>query len=383
VSVLFLRTIRSLSSDAPQRRHAAVVIGLAGLGVWLMWALVARVSIVVVSARARLEARQAAHQLAIPQSGTVAVANLTLGRAVRRGEILIELDARDEVIRRARLIDEISNAERGVAAMQAQIVAGRALADAQRRSSETSLRQVREETAGGRELARIERERAERTARLGVNGLVPRVEVDETSRRAAAAESRVRGFVAAEEKSRRILSEVTASAEAQLRALENDRIEIEQQLAAARTALWSTDVIIERMRVRSPVDGHITSSIEPKPGAWLAAGEKLCSIATAEPVEVTAWFPLESMPVIRAGQPASVWINYVAPRARKVIRAVVTSVEHDPAGSEFKVHLRLAGTQSSSALVGQGFPAVTVVEVQRVTPFQALLQTAGMAHTGD
>lgn len=360
-----------------------MVIALAVLGAWFVWAAVGRVSIVVVSRRARLETRQAAHQLASPQAGAVAVANVTLGRVVRRNEILLQFDARDEAVRRMRLVEEIRSAERGIAAMQAQIVAARSLAEAQKRSSEATQRQLAEETAGGRELARIERERAERTARLGGNGLVPRAEVDETSRRAAAAESRVRGFVAAEEKGRRIVGEVTASAEAQLRALESDRIEIEQQLAAARTALWSTDVAMERLRIRSPVDGRITSSSEPKPGAWLAVGEKLCSIATDEPVEVTAWFPLESMPAIRAGQSASVWINYVAPRARKVIRAVVTSVEHDPAGSEFKVHLRLEGAHSSSALVGQGFPAVTVVEVQRVTPFQALLQTAGMAHTGD
>jgi multidrug resistance efflux pump len=142
----------------------------------------------------------------------------------------------------------------------------------------------------------------------------------------------------------------------------------------ARSGLRSADLAIERLRVRAPAGGRIASSAEPKPGLWMAAGEKLCSIVPDERVEVAAWFPLASMPMIRIGQKASIWINGRTPRERTLARAVVAAVEQDPSGSEFRVRFRL----STAPNVSQGFPAVAVVEVQQLTPFEALLRAAGM-----
>lgn len=344
--------------------------------------MAARVSVVVVSRRARLEAHQAVHPIAVPMAGTVVATHATLGRSVRRGDVLLDLDARDQVLQRKRIVADTVSLEQHIAALGAQLDAVRALAGVQRHGSDSKRRKAEEDTAGGRELGRIARERADRTARLGREGLVPRTEADEAARRATAEESRVRGLVAAEMEAGTLVNEVTASADVRLREIESDRIELERQLAAARNAIHLADLSIERMRVRSPVDGRITSSTEPQTGAWLAAGDKLCSIVAAERVEVAAWFPLESMPMIRAGQPASIWINLPTPRARTVRRATVVAVEQDSEDDEFKVRLRLDDAHTSVATFSQGFPAVAVVEVQRVTPLRALLRAAGMVRTG-
>ncbi|HEX2122615.1 MAG TPA: HlyD family efflux transporter periplasmic adaptor subunit [Thermoanaerobaculia bacterium] len=360
----------------------ALIVALLFLAGWAVWAFAARVSIVAVSKRGRLEARRAVHQLAVPADGTVASARLTLGRRVRRGEVLLEMDTREESIRRTRSAADVAALERRIAAMNAQLAAAADLAAAQARSSEARLQQAVEETAQARQLARIERARADQAARLGRDGLVSQTEVDESARRAEAAEARVRGLVAAEEQARKAAGESAASAESRRRELESERIELEQQLAVARNAVRSADLAIERLRVRAPVDGRVISSVEPKPGLWLAAGEKLCSILPDDRVEVAAWFPLEAMPMIRVGQPASVWINGLAPQARTVARATVAAVEQDPTGSEFRVRLRLDSAPASAATLGQGFPAVAVVQIQRVSPFQALLRAAGMARSG-
>jgi hypothetical protein len=86
--------------------------------------------------------------------------------------------------------------------------------------------------------------------------------------------------------------------------------------------------------------------------------------------------------MIRAGQPATVWINNRAMRSRSVASATVTAVELDPSGSEFEVRLRLNRVPEEAVAFDQGFPAVAVVEIERVTPFRALLRAAGMVSTG-
>ena len=382
MALLFSGTIRSLNVAATRRRRIAIGVALLVLCAWGVWAFAARISIVAVSRRARLQARHAVHHLAMPASGNIAVANVALGRTVRRGEILIELDTREEVIRGRRFAAEVANLERRISAMNGQIAAAKRLSEAQARSGEARLRQAMEQTAEARQHARIERARADQAARLRRDGLVSQTEADESAQRAEAEEARVRALVVAEEQARRMAGEVAAAAEASLRELESDRIELEQQLAVARNAHRSADLAVERLRVRSPANGRVISSSEPRPGAWVAAGEKLCSIAPDELIEVAAWFPLESMPMIHAGQPATVWINSRAMRTRSVARATVTAVELDPSGSEFQVRLRLDRIPEEAAGLDQGFPAVAVVEIERVTPFGALLRAAGMVPTG-
>jgi multidrug resistance efflux pump len=382
MSVLFSRTVRSLSAASARRQRVALIVALLFVAGWVVWAFAARVSIVAVSTRGRLETRRAVHQLSAPVSGTVALARLTLGRDVRRGEVLLEIDSREESIRRTRFAADATALERRIAAMNAQLAAAVTHAEAQARSSEARLRQAVEETAQARQLARIMHARAQQAASLGRDGLVSPTDVEESARRAEAEEARVRGLVAAEEQARRVAAEAVASAEARRRELESERIEIEQELAVARNGLRASELAIERLRVRAPVDGRVISSTEPKPGLWLAAGEKLCSIVPNEQVEVAAWFPLESMPMIRAGQHASIWINGNAPRQRTFARATVTAVEQDPSGSDFRVRLRLDRAPASPSSFAQGFPAVAVVEIQRISPFDALLRAAGMVRGG-
>lgn len=355
-----------------------MVAGVVVLAAWAVWAVAARVSIVVVSTRARLEARRSVQRLAVPAAGRVVRASLALGQNVRRGDVLLELDGGEETIRRARFESDVDSLLRRVAAMNEQSAATREVAAAQARGTESRLRQARESTEEARQLAAINRAKAARSAALARDGLVSPTAADDDVRRADADGARVRSLQAAEDEVRKLAGEAGAASAARLREIESDRIELEQQLAAARNSLRATDLAIERLRVRAPVDGRISSSSEPKAGVWLAAGETLCSIVPADPVEVAAWFPLESMPLLRGGQPASIWLNGLTPNARTILRAHVIAIEHDPAGSEFRVRLRLDATPLPRSGADQGFPAVAVVEVQRLSPLQALFRAAGM-----
>jgi multidrug resistance efflux pump len=160
-----------------------------------------------------------------------------------------------------------------------------------------------------------------------------------------------------------------------VRALESDRIELEALRADAQAAVEQAGVDIERQRIRAPADGRIGSSAELRTGTWVEEGAKVASIVPVAAMEVAAWFSLEDMPLLRIGQNASIWLESLGRGGRRRFAAVVTGIERDRGGSDFRVTLRLARLP---ATVDEGFPATVTVEVQRLSPFDALLRAAGM-----
>lgn len=377
--VLFPKTVRSLSGTSGKHRLVLLVLALMLLSAWTAWALLGSISIVAVSNRGRLETRQALHQLAAPAAGTVAIANATLGRAVRRGDVLLEMDTRDARIEQSRLDTEVRSLEQRMRALDAQLAATTTLAAAEMRSAESGRTQAAEETAQARELAQIDAARARQAMQLARDGLVSQSDADEAARRAAAAEAHVRSLLAAEEEAERAAEHAAAAVELRRRELESERIEINQELQSGVNSLRAADLRIERMRVRAPADGRIIRSSEPKPGQWMTAGERICSIAPNARMEVAAWFPLEEMPMITPGQKASIWVNVRGAHDRVRARASVIAVEHDAAAAEeFLVRLTLDESEGRVEALRQGYPAVAAVEILSVTPLRALLRVAGM-----
>jgi multidrug resistance efflux pump len=374
-STSFSRTLRALNDEAPRRRRG-VVIALVLLSGWIAWAVAGRVAVVAVSKRARFESHSAVRQIAVPLSGRITSINIALGRAVKRGEVLLELDAADASIRRDKAASEIGNLKRRLEAINAQIAATQTRAAAQTNAAAAQLRQARESRIEAAHLADIESNRAARLERLAQQGLVPATDAADARSRADAARAKERGLGAAEEEAERDRSEAISGAEAQLRALDSDRIELQTALAAQQSALQQANVDIERLRVRAPADGRIGSSAELRAGTWVEEGTVAASIVPAESREVAAWFALDDMPLLRTGQHSSVWLEALGREGRRRFDATVTGIERDPSGSEFRVTLRLEKRPPSN--VDQGFPATVTVDVQRLSPFDALLRAAGM-----
>jgi len=374
-STSFSRTLRALQDDTP-RRVRGLVIALVLVAGWLTWAVAGRVSVVAVSKRARFESHAAVRQIAVPVSGRITAIHIALGRSVRRGDILLELDAADASIRRTKTLAEIENLQRRLEAISAQIAATRARASDQERAASAKLQQARESRTEAAHLADIESGRAERLERLAAQGLVPATDARDARSRADAARARGRGLEAAESEAAEQRGEVISTAEASLRALDSDRIELQTALAAQQAALQQAEVDLERLRVRAPADGRIGSSAELRAGTWVEEGTVAASIVPAESREVAAWFALDDMPLLRTGQDASVWLESLGRGGRRRFAATVTGIERDPSGGEFRITLRLAKRLPPN--VDQGFPATVTVDVQRLSPFDALLRAAGM-----
>src|SRR6516165_2946810 len=95
MSATFSRTLRSLGSDRSRFWIVDLIVG--GIVVaWAAWFLLADVAVYEVSEKARLEVESAAHAIAAPVAGKIIQTQLTIGRTVRAGEVLLVLDSEAE-----------------------------------------------------------------------------------------------------------------------------------------------------------------------------------------------------------------------------------------------------------------------------------------------
>src|SRR5689334_4980954 len=62
------------------------------LGCWLVWSMVTRVAIYRSSLHGRIESREPARPIQVPVAGVVTRWQLSLGRRVAAGEVLVQLD---------------------------------------------------------------------------------------------------------------------------------------------------------------------------------------------------------------------------------------------------------------------------------------------------
>jgi membrane fusion protein (multidrug efflux system) len=89
----FTRTLRSIQSDAVRRHTGGLLTAVVLLSAWFAWFLFARVAVYEVTDRARLEVELASHPVAAELGGRVVRTALRLGKDVKTGEILVEVDA--------------------------------------------------------------------------------------------------------------------------------------------------------------------------------------------------------------------------------------------------------------------------------------------------
>jgi multidrug resistance efflux pump len=100
--------MRSLAADGFRGSILGLLFVAAFLAAWTAWLFLARVPVYEVADAARLEANRSVYSIEAPITGQVVAAHLTLGRDVRAGDLLVELE--DELPRlllaeqRARLI---------------------------------------------------------------------------------------------------------------------------------------------------------------------------------------------------------------------------------------------------------------------------------------
>src|SRR6476661_7493491 len=120
----FSRTARALELDGHRRWIVGLLAAFLLLGAWSLWFVRGRVTVYEVSDRAWLAVDREAYPLAAPVGGRVAAVRAALGQPVRRGEVLIELEAEEQRARRDEERARWQSFAGQIAALRGQIAAG-------------------------------------------------------------------------------------------------------------------------------------------------------------------------------------------------------------------------------------------------------------------
>jgi membrane fusion protein (multidrug efflux system) len=373
----FLRTLRSLE-DGRRRRSAAGLLTVAALLlVWCGWFFFVSVSKYAVTDRARLEIDRASHPIQSETSGRVRISHLEMGRQVRAGDVLVELDANPEELMAREERARIDALAPQLAAIRAERAVVEQTAARERETTRVALEEARARVREAEATARLAEEEAERFTKLHQRSLVSDRDLsharsDAQSRRASADSLQL--VLARLESEQRIRE---SHREADRRRLGAIISKLEGDKTIGSATVTRLEYEAGRRLVRAPVSGRIAETQILRPGAFVRDGDVLGAIVPAGALRVVADFaPSAALGRVHPGQPAKLRLQGFPWAEYGTVLATVSAVASEIRDGGVRVELTLAGTGTRVPLQ-HGLPGTVEVSIERVTPAQLVFRAAG------
>lgn len=378
MAATFSRTTRALAADSP--RIALATLGLAAvlLVAWLAWFGLGRVTVYEVSQRAQLQAGGAAREVSALQAGRIVSSSLVIGRRVRAGEVLVELDAEAERLAAREEEARLAAFPLRQQALNRQIAATRAGLTEDQRSAQAAVQSVQAHIREADETARYASDYERRIRAAADQGAAPviaslRAAADsrqaQASRDALAADAR---RMRMEAESRVSQGSATVASLAQsLETLQGDQAASEANLARLR-------LLIANRTIRAPVDGVVGDAPALRPGAFVTEGQQLASIVPGGELLIVAEFrPTTALGRLRPGQRARLRLDGFPWAQYGTVDAVVLRVAGDVHDNRMRVELRPLGRPSAAMTLQHGLTGSVEVAVEDASPLILLLRAAG------
>ncbi|HEX8772653.1 MAG TPA: HlyD family efflux transporter periplasmic adaptor subunit [Pyrinomonadaceae bacterium] len=373
--IAFAHFLRSLEADNFSRSAATLLFAFFLLGAWTAWLILARVTLYEVSDAARLEADQAGYTLEASVPGRVVSANLTVGKEVKAGDVLAQLDTSEQRLQLDEERTRLASITPQIQALASQIAAEeRAITEA-REAGGVALEEARARVEEAESAAQYAAEQARRLSALFGEGVISEMEV---LRARAEAKSRSAGVDSLRLTVNRMEREQhTRETErrAGIERLLRERSLLEGQRSTSAAVVERLQNEIEKRVIRSPATGLLGEVANSKPGAMLREGDKLGTIVPAGEIRVVAEFSPSALGRVRPGQLARVrmasfpWTQYGS------LTATVKSVAGEVRDGKIRVELAVLNAPTSPIPIQHGLPGTVEIEVERVSPATLLLRT--------
>jgi multidrug resistance efflux pump len=376
----FHQTSTALRADQQRGRRALLLFAGTGvlLGLVVLWVILARVPIYALSEFARLQARDEVHPVDTLVSGRVTSVNLPIGGQVKKGDVLITLDATDVSLR----LEDARAAEKGyraqIAALESEIVAREeALASTGvlGRASLSEAQATRSESEAEATFASRERERA---AQMRAAGVVAEAEADRANstmvqKQAAMAARNHRLSVLTSETKREI-----ADRRAENENLRRDLAELNAQLGSVAVQVKRLEVEESRHTIRAPIDGLLGQIRAPQVGTVLQVAQTIAVVTPQSALELVADFPPdEAIGRVRIGQKARMRVTGFPWTQYGMLEAVVSAVSSEVADGKIRVELTLDEGKRSPIPLRHGLVGEVEIELEEVSPAVVLARAAG------
>jgi multidrug resistance efflux pump len=374
----FARSFQRLRADHGKSTLWISATSAAALAAWILWALLAQVSLYEVSTDARVELDGATYPIDAPFAGRVVSTSLHTGQRVRRGDLLIEIDAMAEQLQLREVQVQAQGLEPQIVQLNAQIEAERSMRSEEDRAARLKAQEAESRVHeaqipadyAAKNLARIRALRAENY--VSVHDL-EKAESDASQLRAAAsaletAASRIPQDQAARNRERDV----------RIGRLQGEIATLEAQRGTLQAETARLNYEIERRRIRAPADGLVGEALNLRVGAVVGDGDRLGSIVPAGRLLVVAHYPAQAaFGRIRAGQPATLRLDGFPWAEFGTVSAIVADVGREVRDGKVRVELALLPRSSFRGSLEHGMPGTLEVAVEHLSPLNLTLRTAG------
>ncbi len=374
----FSRTTRSLVADTARRSLIAWSVAAGFLLVWLAWFFLSSVTVFEVSRKARLEVQQASHVLSPTLAGRVVVSHLAIGRAVRAGDTLVELDAASERLRLEEEEARLRAIPARIASLRNEIAAMEAVIAADQRSSQVAVEaaQARVREAGATvEFAQDNERRLSAESGSGSVAEIDALRAKAETRK----QSSARDALSADTRKLDLDTKTRVHQNhAQIESLQRAVASLAGELGGARAAAARLALEIERHRIKAPVDGIVGEVMPLGAGAFVTEGQKLATIVPGGELIVVADFnPASALGRIHPGQAARLRLDGFPWAQYGSVDAVVARVSSEIRDNALHVELVPSARAHDALPMQHGLTGVVEISIERAAPATLLLRASG------
>jgi multidrug resistance efflux pump len=376
----FHQTSTALRADQQRGRRSLVLFAGGGvlLALVVLWVILARVPIYALSEFARLQARDEVHPVDTQVSGRVIAVNLPVGGRVKKGDVLLTLDATDVRLR----LEDGRASERGlgaqIAALDSEIAAREeALASTTQlgRASLSEAQATRTELAAEATFASRERERADQMRAAGVVAESEADRADTTmQQKNAAVSARDHRLTVLSSETRRDLADRRATNEN----LRRDLAELNTQRDGVLVQVKRLEVELDRHTIRAPIDGLLGQIRAPQVGSVVQLAQTIAVVTPETALELVADLaPAEAIGRVRVGQKARMRVTGFPWTQYGMLEAVVSAVSSEVADGKIRVKLALVPGARSPIPLRHGLIGEVEILLEEVSPAIVLARSAG------
>jgi membrane fusion protein (multidrug efflux system) len=378
MSVEFSRSMRSLNRDGFGRTLAAFALAIAVLGLWLAWFLRAEVNRYEVTDQARLETESAGYEIQSSVAGRVVSSNLSLGRNVQAGDVLVEietdaqqLDLHETEARQAALRLQLQ-------AQQAELAAQEQTAIRERQASAAAIEQSQAQYREAEALRDLADQEADRLTRLAASGLAPARDQERAVAEARSRRANVESLALSTTRLEREQLKTQSEREATMQQLRVEISRLEGDIMSLRKTAERQQFEVVRRQIRAPAAGRLGDVAILRPGGYVDEGDKLGVLIPAGGVRIVAEFlPPAALGRIHPGQKASMRLDGFPWTQYGTVAATVERTGDEVRDGRVRVELRVDDPSAIPVALQHGLPGTVEVQVETVTPVVLALRTAG------
>jgi membrane fusion protein (multidrug efflux system) len=377
----FERTWRVLDTDTAGLRTLSIVFISVLLAGWLLWFINGDVKVYEVSRKTNLEAEIAAHSIATRISGRVLVAHLELGRRVKTGDVLIELNADAERLALTHAETELQGLKAQQAALRPEIKARQTGLTAHRLATGLASIESRAQADETKTQSQFADAQVATRRTLLAKNVVSVESFRELEAKAKASHASVRAHDANTARLQQEGEVAIADRHAVCAELERKLTELESAANSTATEINTIQQRIDTHYIRAAIDGRLGRVEMLHTGAVVQTGQVLGAIIPDGNLHAVAWFASSGLGRIQVGQTARLRLDGFPWTQYGTLAATVISVGNEPLADEVRVELDIQPKSAPDIPLGHGLTGTTEIEVEHASPLQLVLRAIGQQLT--